>query len=152
MTAPNPLKQVKTRNRIVNSLSTIINSIGFIKEKDAEYTFSDHISYLLRAFENADPKTKSKIENHLVKIGKDAASILVKSLVETKGTTRGLIAMTLIRIGTPVISHLEQIVFENPDLNWVVDYITTEIKGSQIALTNPSLILEEFNAGQRNFR
>ena len=79
-------------------------------------------------------KTKNKIENHIVKLGKKAVPALVESLFETAGSTRGMIAMILIRIGTPSISYVEKAVQNNPELNWISDYIISEIEGSQVKL------------------
>ena len=122
----------KEENSFVSRISNIISSIGFISEKDRAYSLADHISYLLKASENSDAKIKSKIENHIVKLGKKAVPALVESLFETDGPTRGMVAMILIRIGTPSITYLEQAVKNNPELNWISDYIIREIEGSQI--------------------
>ena len=44
--------------------------------------------------------------------------------------------MALIRIGSPSISYLEQIAVDNPELQWVSEYIINEINGTQIKLNN----------------
>jgi len=134
----NPQKQLKEKSRLVSKLTNIINTFRLIKDKDNNFTFSDHIFYLLKASENSNPKTKSKIENHLVKMGQEAVPSLVEALTETKGTTRGLAAMVLIRIGTPSISSLRQIAADNHELGWIADYIIREIKGTEIKLTDSS--------------
>lgn len=133
-TLTNPLKQIKEKSKIVSKLTRIINNIGFAKDKD--FTFTDHVFYLLRASENSDPKTKSRIENHLVKMGEQAVPLLVQSLTDSKSPSRGLAAMALIRIGTPSIKYLEQGATQNPEFGWVSDYIISEIKGSEIKLAN----------------
>lgn len=126
----NPIKTSEEKT-FVSKITDIISSIGFISEKDRNYTLPDHISYLLKASENSEPKTRNKIENHLVKLGKKAVPALVTSLFTTTGATRGLIAMTLIRIGKPSISHLEKAVLNYPESIWISDYIIKEIEGSQ---------------------
>ena len=132
----NPIKQTKEKSSIVSKISNIISAIRFISEKDRTYSLSDHIFYLLEASKNSDAKTKSKIENHLVKLGEEAVPCLIKSLTETTGSARGLVAMALIRIGSPSISYLEQIAVNNPKLQWASEYITEEINGTQIKLNN----------------
>ena len=141
MTATNPLKQIKEKSRIVNKLTKIINTF-----RDKEFTFSDHVFYLLKASESSDQQAKSKIENYLVKMGEEVIPFLVQSLTEIKGTARGLAAMALIRIGAPAISHLEDSALNNPELSWVSEYIIREIKGTQIKLTATSVIEENFEA------
>jgi len=130
--ATNPIKHEAEEKSLVSKITDIISSIGFISEKDRSYKLSDHISYLLKASENSEPKIKSKIENHLVKLGKKAVPALVTALFETNGQTRGMVAMTLIRIGTPSISYLQQAVENNPESDWISDYIIREIEGSQV--------------------
>jgi len=147
-TATNPIKQIKEKSRIVSKLTNIINNFGFAKDKD--FTFSDHVFYLLKASENSDQKTKSKIENHLVKMGEEAVPLLIQSLSETKGPVRGMAAMALIRIGEVSISYLEKSANNNKDLNWVSEYIISEIKGTEISLNGVSTVnidLEEVLVG-----
>lgn len=132
-TVTNPFTQIKERSRIVSKLTSLINHIGFSKDRD--FTFSDHVFYLLKASENSDPKTKSKIENHLVKMGEEAVPFLVKSIIETTGAARGLAAMALIRIGEPSVSYLEQAAIDVPEFKWALEYIIEEIKGTKIALS-----------------
>ena len=128
----NPIK--REENSIVSKITNIISSIGFIGEKDKNYTLTDHVHYLLKAAESSELKTRSKIENHLVKLGKKAAPILVNILYQATGETRGLIAMALIRIGMPSVSYLEQAARANTELKWISDYIIEEIEGSQVKL------------------
>ncbi len=137
-TITNPLRQIKEKSRIVSKLTSIINNIGFAKDK--EFTLSDHVFYLLKASENSDQRAKSRIENHLVKMGEDAVPFLIQSLIEAKGSARGLAAMALIRIGTPSINYLKQVASDNPELSWVSEYIIREIKGTEIELSGNSVI------------
>ncbi len=128
-TITNPFRQIKAKSRIVSKLTNIINNIGFNKDKG--FTFSDHVLCLLKAAENSEPKAKSKIENHLVKMGEEVIPFLVQALTETQGKSRGLAAMALIRIGEPAIGYLEQVTGENSELKWVYEYIIAEIKGTE---------------------
>lgn len=142
-TITNPLRQIKEKSHIVSKLTKIINTINFARNRDRDFTFSDHVFYLLKAAENSDQKTKSRIENHLVKMGEEAAPFLVQSLVEIKGLSRGLAAMALIRIGTPSIAYLKQITSETPELSWISEYIIREIKGTEIELNKDSTANKE---------
>lgn len=115
-------------------IASLASNIGFISEKDKTYTLTDHIFYLIKASANSDPKTKSKIENHIVKLGKKAVPALVSALAETTGTTRGMVAMALIRIGSPSIAALNEIAFDNPEMSWITDYLIQEIRGTGLSL------------------
>lgn len=85
------------------------------------------IDSILAQLENADNKNKSILENELVEIGNEAVPELVKTLSVAKGTVRGVIAMTLIRIGRASIDCLKKAAAVNKDLKWISDYLITEI-------------------------
>ena len=53
----------------------------------------------LTELENVDNTTKNKVENELVSIGSSAVPSLVDKLQVVRGIKRGVVAMTLIRIG-----------------------------------------------------
>ncbi len=136
--ATNPIKQSAEEKNFVNKITDIINSVGFISEKSRNYTLSGNISYLLEVSENSGPAIKSKIENYLVKLGKKAVPGLIEALYDTSGPTRGMVAMALIRIGRPSVRYLERTAENNPELNWISDYIINEIEGSKVFITeNP---------------
>ena len=79
--------------------------------------------------ENVDNTTKNKVENELVSIGSDAVPSLVDRLQVVRGIKRGVVAMTLIRIGDASIKYLEKAAQDNKDFEWVAEYLIREIKG-----------------------
>lgn len=90
---------------------------------------ADSIKYFLTQLENADNKSKSEIENMLVNIGSAAVPVLVEQLQFVKGAVRGVVAMSLIRIGEPSIPCLEKVAETNKNFEWVAKYLISEIKG-----------------------
>lgn len=87
------------------------------------------IEYFLSKLENADNIAKNEIENILVNIGKTAVPELVDKLQVIQGIKRGVVAMTLIRIGDDSIEYLKKAAQNNKDFEWVARYLITEIKG-----------------------
>jgi len=130
--------EIKKKSLLVSEISSRINNISFIKEKDRNFSFSDHVFYLLKAAEISDAKTKCKIENHFVKMGGEVAPYITEALEESRGTARGLAAMTLIRIGEDSVSYLKEAAERNSRLGWISDYIINEIRGTQVSLTAKS--------------
>ena len=88
---------------------------------------------ILSELENADNTTKNQIENELVSIGESAVPQLVDQLQVVRGIKRGVVAMTLIRIGDSSIDYLKKAAKDNKDFEWVAQYLITEIKGSKAA-------------------
>ena len=76
---------------------------------------------------------KNEIENMLVDIGSPAVPELVEQLQVVRGLTRGVVAMTLIRIGDSSIDYLRKAAESNKDFEWIAEYLITEIKGSKAA-------------------
>ena len=76
---------------------------------------------------------KNEIENMLVGIGTPAVPELVEQLQVVRGLTRGVVAMTLIRIGDSSIDYLRKAAQNNKDFEWVAEYLISEIKGSKAA-------------------
>jgi len=76
---------------------------------------------------------KNEIENMLVDIGTPAVPELVEQLQVVRGLTRGVVAMTLIRIGDSSIDYLKKAAQNNKDFEWVAQYLITEINGSKAA-------------------
>ena len=108
------------------------NPIKLIKNIESGRKFpKEVVPYLLQAVETADYKTKSEIENQIVKIGKDAIQSLIDALASTKGTARAVAAMSLIRIGGSSLEPLKTTYKNNPELGWVVNYIVNEIEGTK---------------------
>lgn len=85
------------------------------------------VKSLLNTLEAADAKTKSEIENTLVEIA--PVEELVNELQVVKGTVRGVVAMSLIRIGETSIEHLNRVASTNKDFEWIAKYLIREIKG-----------------------
>ena len=87
------------------------------------------IQYFLSKLENADSIAKNEIENMLVNIGKTAVPELVDQLQIVQGVKRGVVAMTLIRIGDDSVEYLKKAAMNNKDFEWVARYLITEING-----------------------
>lgn len=90
---------------------------------------TNSIEYFLSKLEDADNKSKNEIENMLVSIGDEAVPELVNQLQIVKGKVRGVVAMTLIRIGASSINYLEKAAKSNKDFEWIAKYLITEIEG-----------------------
>ena len=89
----------------------------------------DTVNEILTELENADNTTKNELENKLVDIGTKALPQLVDQLQVVRGVKRGVVAMTLIRIGDASIKYLEKAAHDNKDFEWVAEYLIREIKG-----------------------
>lgn len=90
---------------------------------------ADSIKYFLTQLETADNKSKAEIENMLVNVGSAAVPVLVEQLQTVKGAVRGVVAMSLIRIGEPSVDCLKKVAQNNKDFEWVAKYLISEIKG-----------------------
>ena len=88
------------------------------------------VNEILSKLENADNVTKNKIENQLVSIGTSVVPELVDELQVVRGIKRGVVAMTLIRLGDVSVQYLKKAAHENKDFEWVAEYLIREIKGS----------------------
>jgi len=87
------------------------------------------VDEILSSLENADNNTKNKIENELVSYGSSVVPELVNKLQVVRGIKRGVVAMTLIRIGDASVKYLEKAAHDNKDFEWVAEYLIREIKG-----------------------
>ena len=87
------------------------------------------IEYFLTKLESADNIAKNEIENKLVNIGSSAVPELVDKLQVVHGVQRGVVAMTLIRIGEASVEYLKKAADKNSDFEWIAKYLITEIKG-----------------------
>ena len=88
------------------------------------------VKEILLELENADNTTKNQIENELVSIGESVVPQLVDQLQVVRGIKRGVVAMTLIRLGDASVKYLEKAAHDNKDFEWVAEYLIREIKGS----------------------
>ena len=87
------------------------------------------IKEIISKLENADNNTKNELENVLVNYGTEALPVLVDQLQAIRGVQRGVVAMTLIRIGGPSVEYLENAAKVNKDFKWVAQYLIREIQG-----------------------
>lgn len=84
---------------------------------------------ILCKLDMADNTTKNELENILVEEGKAVVPDLVNKLQIVKGTKRGVVAMSLIRIGEDSIDYLKKAASMNKDFEWVAKYLISEIQG-----------------------
>ena len=87
------------------------------------------VDEILTKLETADNTTKNNLENILVAQGQAVVPDLVNKLQVVKGTKRGVVAMSLIRIGEASIDCLKKAAHANKDFEWVAKYLISEIKG-----------------------
>ena len=87
------------------------------------------VDEMLVKLETADNSTKNKIENILVDQGTSVVPELVDKLQTVRGIKRGVVAMTLIRIGEASVEYLKKAASCNKDFEWVAKYLITEIQG-----------------------
>ena len=87
----------------------------------------------LYELENVDNTTKNKVENELVSMGTSVVPELVNQLQVIRGIKRGVVAMTLIRLGDVSVKYLQDAAKDNKDFEWVAEYLIREIKGSKAA-------------------
>ncbi len=83
--------------------------------------------------EKLDNNNKNQLENEIVSMGSSAVPVLVEKLQTSKGLVRGVVAMSLIRIGEDSVSLLKEAANKNHDFTWVADYLINEIEGSKVA-------------------
>ena len=88
---------------------------------------NNSVADILTKLENADNKSKNMLENALVNFGEKAVPELVKNLTVVTGSVRGVVAMTLIRIGHSSIDFLKNAAASNKDMEWIANYLITEI-------------------------
>ena len=82
---------------------------------------------LIKMLQDADAKTKSDIENRIVSMGEGIANLLVDRLQNAKGTQRGVIAMSLIRLGECSIAPLKKLAKDSSEFEWIANYLISEI-------------------------
>lgn len=87
------------------------------------------VDEILCKLETADNVTKNQLENKLVEQGSAVVPELVTKLQSVKGIKRGVVAMTLIRIGEASIECLKKAASNNKDFEWVAKYLISEIQG-----------------------
>lgn len=82
---------------------------------------------LLKMLSDADNKTKNEIENRIVNMGEGIANLLVDRLQKVKGTQRGVIAMSLVRLGECAVAPLKRLALESREFQWIANYLISEI-------------------------
>ena len=87
------------------------------------------VEEILCKLETADNVTKNQLENKLVEQGSAVVPELVNQLQSVKGIKRGVVAMTLIRIGEASVEYLRKAASNNKDFEWVAKYLISEIQG-----------------------
>lgn len=87
------------------------------------------VDEILCKLETADNMTKNRLENELVEQGSAVVPELVNKLQSVKGIKRGVVAMTLIRIGEASVEYLRKAASDNKDFEWVAKYLISEIHG-----------------------
>ena len=87
------------------------------------------VDEILVKLETADNMTKNQLENKLVEQGTAVVPELVNQLQSVKGVKRGVVAMTLIRIGEASVEYLRKAASNNKDFEWVAKYLISEIQG-----------------------
>lgn len=85
---------------------------------------SEKVDYLLS---DVDSSTKNDVENSIVALGAKAVNALVDKLRTLKGLERGIVAMSLIRIGESAVAPLKALAVENSEYQWMADYLLSEI-------------------------
>jgi hypothetical protein len=88
---------------------------------------------LAEILEQLDNTNKNELENKIVSMGSSAVPVLVEQLQCSKGLKRGVVAMSLIRIGEDSISLLKEAASKNQDFTWVANYLIHEITNSAVA-------------------
>ncbi len=85
---------------------------------------SEKLDYLLA---DVDASTKNDVENSIVALGARAVNALVEKLTTLKGIQRGIVAMSLIRIGESAVVPLREFAMKNSECQWMADYLLSEI-------------------------
>ena len=82
---------------------------------------------LIERAKDADAVLKSKIENEIVSKGMKFVPELINHIQNNKGVTRGLCAMSLIRIGRACESMIRQAAAMNKEFAWAAAAILREM-------------------------
>ena len=87
-------------------------------------TISEKLDFLLS---DVDSTTKNDVENKIVSMGERVVEALVQKLRTLTGLKRGVVAMSLIRIGESSIAPLKALATEDSENQWMADYLLYEI-------------------------
>ena len=114
-------KKIKNINSgVIKFMSTMMEqkTIKLVKKSDNTSNFDEGINYLLNIVQNADANIKNEIENRIVKIGVKAVPHLINCIQNNKGVSRGIAAMSLIRIGYDSVPFLKETACVNKEFAW----------------------------------
>lgn len=100
-------------------MQAVVNSNILTQE-----SVSEKLDYLLSDVDNT---TKNDVENTIVAMGAKVVNALVDKLRTLKGIQRGIVAMSLIRIGESSRAPLMALATENDEYQWMADYLLSEI-------------------------
>ena len=84
---------------------------------------NETLDYLLS---DVDATNKNDVENSIVAMGSKVVRALVEKLKDLKGLQRGIVAMSLIRIGESSIEPLKELA-QDSECQWIADYLLSEI-------------------------
>ncbi|MBQ3310893.1 hypothetical protein IJG72_02320 [bacterium] len=88
---------------------------------------------LVEILDSLNNDNKNELENRIVEMGATAVPVLVEQLQCSKGLKRGVVAMSLIRIGESAIDSLKHAANKNTEFTWVANYLINEINCSSVA-------------------
>ena len=88
----------------------------------------DGVGTLIKRLEEADNSEKCSIENKIVAMGEKVVEYLADTLPTLEGVKRGVVAMSLIRIGENALCALERKARENAETAWIYNYLISEIR------------------------
>ena len=100
-------------------MQAVVNSNVLKQDNVAE-----KLEYLLADVDNS---TKNDVENSIVAMGAKVVNALVEKLRTLKGLQRGIVAMSLIRIGESSRAPLMALATECNEHQWMADYLLSEI-------------------------
>ena len=100
-------------------MQAVVNS-NVIKQEN----IMEKLEYLLA---DVDASTKNDVENSIVAMGAKVVNALVEKLRTLKGLQRGIVAMSLIRIGESSIAPLKALATESDEHQWMANYLLSEI-------------------------
>ena len=112
-----------------NSFSKILEYNVYI-EKKIQGEDMQSVAEILGKLDGADNTVKNKVENILVNQGSSVVDELVDQLQVVNGIKRGVVAMSLIRIGEASVASLKKAASGNKDFEWIAKYLISEINCS----------------------
>ena len=84
---------------------------------------SEKLDFMLSSLTTSN---KNDVENSIVAMGERVVDALVNKLTTLKGLQRGVVAMSLIRIGESAVAPL-RVLAQDSENQWMADYLLSEI-------------------------